>query len=255
MLTRTRLWLASLLKRRQFDRDVADELAFHRQARAEHLRREGVPASEAERRARVEFGSLDKYQEAVRDVRTGAWVVQLRQDLRYAVRVLLNRPGFAAATILTLALGIGATATVFSLLDVVLLRPLPVRNPDELAHIYDSCRRGDVYCQMSYPEYLDYRSQSRTFIDMAAFHPVDVNVSADSGSWIGSGLLVSTNYFSLLGIAPHVGQLFSPGWNVRGDPPVVLSHGVWLMRFGGDPTVVGGTIRLSGSSFRIVGVA
>jgi predicted permease len=255
MLTRIRLWLASLLKRRQFDRDLADELTFHMQARAEHLRREGVPASEAERRARLEFGSPDKYTEEVRDVRTGAWVEQLRQDVRYGVRLLLNRPGVAAAAILTLALGIGATATVFSLLDIVLLRPLPVRNPEELAHIYDSCRRGDVYCQMSYPEYLDYRSQSRTFIDMAAFHPVDVNVGADSGSWIGRGLLVSTNYFSLLGVAPHVGQLISPGWNVRSDPPVVLSHDAWLTRFGGDPTVVGRRIRLSGSSFRIVGIA
>lgn len=255
MLTRTRLWLASLLKRRQFDRDLADELTFHMRARAEHLRREGVPASEAERRTRLEFGSPDKYQEEVRDVRTGAWVEQLRQDVRYGVRLLLNRPGVAVAAILTLALGIGATATVFSLLDVVLLRPLPVRNPEELAHIYDSCQRGDVYCDMSYPEYLDYRSQSRTFVDLAAFDPVDVSVGADSGSWIGRGLLVSTNYFSLLGIAPHAGQLFSPDWNVTGDPPVVLSHDTWLMRFGGDSTVVGETIRLSGSAFRIVGVA
>ncbi len=255
MVTRIRLWLASLLRRRQFDRDVADELTFHMQARSDQLRREGVAASEAERRARLEFGNLDKYTEEVRDVRTGALFEQLRQDLRYGARVLLNRPGFAAAAILTLALGIGATATVFSLLDIVLLRPLPARNPEQLAHIYTSCRRGDVYCFSSYPEFLGYRSQSRTFADMAAFHPIDVNVGADSGGWVGSGLLVSTNYFSLLGIAPHVGQLFSPGWNVMGDPPVVLSHGAWLIRFGGEPSVVGRRIRLSGSSFRIAGVA
>ena len=258
MWTRSRLWLASLVKRRQFDRDLADELTFHVQARAEHLRREGVPSGEAARRARLDFGSFESYKDQARDVRAGLWIEQLRQDLRYGARILLGRPGFTAAATLTLALGIGATATVFALLEAVLLRPLPVQRPEELAHIYTSCRAGAVYCASSYPEYLDYRAQNRSFVDLAAFDPASVNVSAASGSWVANALLVSTNYFSLLGVAPHAGQLLSegmPGIDVAGKPSVVLGHSLWLTRFGGGASVIGQTLRLSGTPFRIVGVA
>ena len=255
MLTRARLWVASVLRRRQFDRDLADELTFHIETRAEHLQREGMSAANAKRQARLEFGALDKYQDEVREVRTGIWIEQMQQDLRHGARLLIRRPGFTIAAMLTLALGTGATATVFSLLDTVLLRPLPVRNPAELAHIYTSCRAGDPYCASSYPEYLDYRAQTRTFGDIAAFEQVDVSAGEGSGSWVGSALLVTTNYFALLGVAPHAGQLISPGWDVGADPPVVLAHQTWLARFGGEPSAIGQRIRISGGTFRITGVA
>jgi predicted permease len=255
MLARARLWVASLLGRRRFDRNLADELTFHIETRAEHLERQGMPPAEAKRQARLEFGALDKYKDEVREVRTGVWIEQLRQDLHHGTRVLIRRPGFTVAAILTLALGTGATATVFSLLDTVLLRSLPVRNPEELAHIYTSCRAGGPFCSSSYPEYLDYRAQSRTFADMAAFQQVGVSIGAGSGSWVGTALLVSTNYFTLLGVAPHAGQLISPAWNVAADPPAVLAHDTWLARFGGDRSAIGQSIRASGGTFRIAGVA
>lgn len=255
MLTRARLWLASLLRRGRFERDLADELTFHIETRAEHLERQGTPPAEAKRRARLEFGAPDKYKEELREVRTGVWIEQLRQDLHHGTRVLIRRPGFTIAAMLTLALGTGATATVFSLLDTVLLRSLPVRHPEDLAHIYTSCRAGNPYCSSSYPEYLDYRAQSRTFADMAAFERVGVSIGAGSGSWVGTALLVSTNYFTLLGVGPHAGQLLSPAWNVAADPPAVLAHDVWLARFGGDRSVIGQGIRVSGGTFRIAGVA
>ena len=255
MLVRIRLWLASVLRRRRFDADLEDELAFHLRARAQDLRRRGVPPAEAERQARLELGSLEKYKDEVRDVRAGVWVEQLRQDLRYGARAIARRPGFAAAATLTLALGIGATATVFALLDVVLLRPLPVSDPDALAHIYTSCRRGDVYCSSSYPEYLDYRAQSRTFADMAAFAAMDLNLPAGSARWVGRGLLVSTNYFTLLGVAPHAGRFFSPSWDVGSDPPVVLGYEAWRSRFAASPEVIGRIVHVSGATFRVVGVA
>ena len=255
MLTRARLWIASLLRRPQLDRDLADELTFHIDTRAEHLERAGLPPAEARRRAQLEFGAPDKYADEVREVRAGVWMEQFRQDLRYAARVLTRRPAFAAAATLTLALGTGATATVFSLLDAVLLRPMPVHRPGELAHIYTSCRAGDPYCACSYPEYLDYRAQSRTFRDMAVFEPIGVSVGDGADSWVGTALLVSTNYFTLLGVAPHAGQLLSPGWNVEADPPVVLAHETWAARFGGDRSVVGQRLRIGGGAFRIAGVA
>jgi predicted permease len=253
--TRIRLWLASLLDRQQFNRDLADELAFHIDARAEDLARRGLSAAEARRQARLEFGAPDKYAEQVREARAGIWVEQLRQDLHYAVRVLIRRPAFTIAALLTLSLGTGATAAVFGLLDRVLLRALPVSHPEELAHIYTSCRAGDPYCAGSYPEYLDYRAQNRTFADVAAFEPIGVSVGNDSGSWVGTALLVSTNYFTLLGIAPHAGQLISPGWNVSADPPVVLAHDTWVAHFGGDRAAIGRTLRISDATFRIAGVA
>jgi predicted permease len=255
MWTRARLWVASLLHRRRFDRDLADELAFHLETRADDLARQGMAPTDARRQARLEFGAPDKYTDEIRDVRTGAWLEQLRQDLRYGTRVLIRRPAFTIAALLTLALGTGATATVFSLLDTVLLRALPVRHPEELAHVYTSCQSGDPYCSSSYPEYRDYRAQSRTFADIAAFQPVGVSVGDGSVNWVGTALLVSTNYFTLLGVAPHAGQLISPAWNVAADPPVVLAHDTWVARFGGAPSAIGHTIRVSGATFRIAGVA
>jgi predicted permease len=223
MLTRARLWIASLLRRGP--------------------------------RATLEFGTVDKYTDEVREGRTRVWFEQLRQDLRYGTRVLARRPGFTLAATLTFALGTGATATVFTLLDHVLLRPMAVHRPEELAHIYTSCRAGDPHCSSSYPEYLDYRGQSRTFRDMAAFQPIGVSVGDTSSRWVGTGLLVSTNYFALLGVSPHAGQLMSPAWNVAADPPVVLAHETWLARFGGDPSAIGRPIRVGGATFHIAGVA
>lgn len=255
MWTRIRLWLARVTGRWQFERDLADELRSHIDMRVEHLRGRGMTAEQAARQARLEFGPLDKCKDEVRDVRIGTWLEQFRQDVRHGVRVLVRRPVFTVAATVTLAFGTGATATVFSLLDTVLLRQLPVRDPAELAHVYTSCRAGNPYCSSSYPEYLDYRSQTRTFADMAAFHDVNVSVGGGEGSWVGTALLVSTNYFTLLGVAPDAGQLFSPAWNVAADPPAVLAHDAWLARFGGDRSVVGQRLRISGGDFRIAGVA
>ena len=255
MLTRARLWVAGVLGRRRFDRDLADELTLHIDTRAEHLERRGMPPAEARRQARLEFGALDKYEDEVREVNAGAWIEQTRQDLRHGTRVLIRRPGFTIAATLTLALGTGATATVFSLVDTVLLRPLPVHRPEELAHLYTSCRAGNPYCSCSHPEFLDYRAQSRTFADIAAFQQFGVSVGEGSGSWVGTALVVSTNYFTLLGVAPHAGQLISPAWNVAADPPVVLAHDTWRARFGGDRSAVGRGIRIGGGTFRVVGVA
>lgn len=253
MRTRAWLWLRSLVERRRFERDLDDELRFHLQARTEHWRREGLSTGEAARHARLEFGGLDAAKDRVRDVRFGAWVKETGQDVRYGVRVLARRPGFTVAATLTLALGVGATATVFTVLDTVLLRPLPVRAASELAHVYTSCRRGDPYCANSYPEFEDYRVQNRTFTDLAAFTPTVVNASADSGTWVAESMLVSTNYFDLLGVMPQAGRLFGPGDDGR-DPVVVLGHDAWRDRFGSSAEAVGQTIRLSGVPFRVVGV-
>jgi predicted permease len=245
----------ALLRWHQQERDLQDELAAHVAMDTQERIEAGESPEAAVRAAWRDFGNVARVVEDTRAAWGWTGVEQFAQDLRHGARVLICRPGFTIAATLTLALGTGATATVFSLLDTVLLRPLPVQRPEELAHVYTSCRRGDPYCGGSYPQYLDYRAQSRMFADMAAFHQTGVSIGAGSGGWVGTALLVSTNYFTLLGVAPHAGQLLSPAWNVAADPPVVLAHETWLARFGGDQSAIGRGIRVSGASFRVAGVA
>jgi predicted permease len=245
----------ALLRWRQQEQDLHDELAAHVAMDTQERIEAGESPETARRAAWRDFGNVALVTEDTRVVWGWTGVEQFAQDLRHGARVLIRRSGFTIAATLTLALGTGATATVFSLLDTVLLRSLPVRNPEQITHIYTSCRAGDPYCSSSYPEYLDYRAQTRTFADMAAFQHIGVSVGDGSGSWVGTALLASTNYFTLLGVAPHAGQLISPGWNVAADPPAVLAHETWLTRFGGDRSTIGQGIRVSGGTFRIVGVA
>ncbi len=182
---------------------------------------------------------------------------ELRLDLRYAVRTLARTPGFAAVVILCLALGIGANSAIFTLADAVLLRPLPVRAPGELADIYTQCASGDPYCVSSYPDFEDYRRNNRTFSEMAAFAPLRVSLSGRGAARLVDGLLVSGTYFTLLGVAPSAGRFIAPSDVTIGSPqPVaVLSHRMWTADFGGDDGIVGRALRLNGTSFTVIGVA
>ena len=132
-MTRLRLWLTSIVRRHRFEDNLADELAFHIDARAAQWENEGFTAAEARRRAQLEFGNVEKIKDEVREVRVGVWVEELGQDLRYSLRILRKYPGFTAVAVLTLALGIGVNTAMFSVLDRILLGSLPVPNPHELA--------------------------------------------------------------------------------------------------------------------------
>ncbi len=227
----------------------------------DHIEREtqdnidrGMTPQEAHRAAVLRFGNVALVKEDTRAVWTWTWLEQLRQDVRFGVRTLAARPGFATAAVVTLALGIGATVTVFSLLDRVLLRPLPVGEPFELANVYTSTRRGDPHGSTSFLEFLDYRSQSRSFSDLAAFQPMTVMAVAGSESWVAEAMLVSDTYFNVLRVRPFSGQL-SPPDGASSDPSVVLSHRVWTNRFRGRPGVAGTTVEINGTTFRIRGIA
>ena len=178
------------------------------------------------------------------------------QDVRYAVRSFAKNPVFTLVVVVTLALGIGANTAIFTLVDVVLLRPLPVQEPDELVDIWTTCRRGFTYCSSSYPDYLDYRDRNRTLLDVAAFTFVRLSLVVGDGNRIVQGALASGNYFGLLGIAPHLGRLIIPSDDERGRPEqvAVLSYRFWSDRFGGQPDAVGREIRLNGAPYTIVGV-
>jgi predicted permease len=184
----------------------------------------------------------------------------LSQDIRYALRTLLKAPGFTFVVVLTLALGIGANTAIFTLMDQVLLRALPVKDPGELVALDapgPNQGRFDGDHAFSYPMYADFRDRGQVFSGVIARYAVPLTMLHQNRSERVRGELVSGNYFSVLGLSPAMGRLFSPSDEVTpgGHPIAVLAHGFWTTRFGADRGVVGRTIRLNGHPMTVVGVA
>ncbi|HSE38598.1 MAG TPA: ABC transporter permease, partial [Blastocatellia bacterium] len=180
----------------------------------------------------------------------------LFQDLRYAVRILARRPGITGMAVLALALGIGANAGIFSLVNGALLRPLPgISEPDRLVTI-ERTQNGRVQYKFGYPDYVDYRDQCDSLEGLAVHCPTPLSLNNGATERL-RGDLVSGNYFSVLGVTPAVGRLITDGDDRQpgAHPVAVLSYGLWLRAFGGDPGVVGSFIKLNGFDFTIVGVA
>jgi predicted permease len=179
------------------------------------------------------------------------------QDIRYAIRILKRSPGFTFVAALTVALGVGATATIFSVVNAVLLRPPPgIRNASELVRLYRIAEDGSSFNDLSYPNYRDYRDGDTGLSDLAATAVLAVVMSGDAEPEAMFGVLVSHNFLNMLGVRPALGRFFlpeedrSPGTHLV----AVLSHGTWMRRFGGDSSIVGRTIHLSRRTFTVVGV-
>ncbi len=240
--------------REQIRDEIDEEIAFHLEMRAAELERSGTPPEEARRRALAEFGdveaarlSLDASDAATeRGRRRSDWRAELGQDVRFALRGFRRSPGFVAVALLTLALGIGANTAIFSVVNGVLLRPLPYADPDRLVSLEELSYRG---------EYLELGERARTFD--VAFYTADDDVSLlGLGEPVRlEGAHVSSTLFPLLGARPAVGRAFATGEDRGGGADVVvLSHGLWQRHFGGDPAVVGRQLRLDGRSRTVVGV-
>jgi putative ABC transport system permease protein len=181
----------------------------------------------------------------------------LLQDLRCGVRMLLKKPGFTLIAVITLALGIGANTAIFSMVDAVLLRPLPYPEAERLVFLWSTMRsQGIEFGGSALPDYRDWRDQNRTLDGLAAFSYDDVNLSATGGEPERvQGATITHNLFQVLKVSPALGRLFTQEEDQFGRHRVVLlSHGLWQMRFGGDRTVIGGEIKLGGESFTVVGV-
>jgi macrolide transport system ATP-binding/permease protein len=177
-------------------------------------------------------------------------------DLKYAVRWLRRSPGFALIAIVSLGLGIGANTAMFSLIDAVLLRPLPVADPDSLVDLFTSGGDGDEYATTSYPDFLDLKAQNTVFSDMTGYTPMFAPLNLRDRSRLVIGQVVTSNHFDVLGVRPFLGRLLQPHDDEPGaDRVVVLSHRMWRADFGSDPGVVGRSLQLRGLPFTIVGVA
>jgi predicted permease len=182
---------------------------------------------------------------------------RLLQDIRFGLRQLLRKPGFAALAIISMALGIGANTSIFSLLDTALLRPLPVHEPSQLVELYGTLHNGADITLQSYPNYKDYRDRNTVLSGLSAYRLVVSALSHGGSNQRVWGYLVSGNYFDVLGVKPALGRAFLPEEDqTPGSHPVaVLSHGCWERRFGANPAIVGQTVQFNGRAFTVVGVA
>jgi len=247
------LRLRALFFRRRMDAELEEELQFHLEMQARKNRR-GADASEARRQARLQFGSVVSAAEQCRDQRGISAMENLAKDVRFAMRVLRKSPAFTAVAVATLALGIGANAVVFGVLNALILRPVNVPRAQSLFGLE---RGGTKAVNQSYPDYLDLRDRNRSFEDLAAYNVTSVGFDTGnnpSSSWI---LEVTGNYFDALGIHPYLGRFFRAA-DERGPnsaPYVVLTYAYWHGHFQDDRSVVGRVVRVNKHPFTVIGVA
>lgn len=250
---RLRMLVRSLFLHRQTEADLDDEMRDHLEREIEDNVRSGMTGEEAQFAAQRLVGSVSLYKEECRDARAIRFIESLLRDLRYAVRMLRRTPLFTAVAIMTLALGIGANTTVFTFVENILLRGLPVRNPEQLA----SLNWGGMV-NISYPNYLDFRDRTTAFSNLIALriNPVSMSVHARENFRVW-GYEVSGNYFRTLGIAPELGRFIAPADDGApgANPVLVLSDRLWRSRFAADPEITGRIVKINGNSFTVVGVA
>jgi len=252
--SRMKSFLRNVFAKRQNDKNLDDEVHAYIEILAEEKTREGMTPEDARRAARLELGGIEQVKEDVREVRAGAWLDSLLQDLRYGARMLRKNPAFTAIAVLTLALGIGANTAIFSVVNAVLLRPLPYIHPEQLMIIRETSQRVGIHSP-SYPDFLDWRAQSRTIAQMSALNNRAFNLSGVAQPENINGYGVSPNCLSLLGVRPYLGRDFLPSEETPGTAPVVmLSYALWQSHLGADPDAIGKTITLDGRSFTIIAV-
>jgi len=247
----------SIFNRSRLEGEVDEELRSHLQHRADDLEAAGVPRGEAERRARVEFGGYVKFKQQGSEALGGHFFDGLMQDARFSIRVLWNSPGFTTVAVLTLALGIGANAVVFSVMNALILRPLKVPRAQSLYMIEESLGGQDSSPMQSIPDYRDLRDRNRSFDGLMAYS-IDT-AGLDTGgnpspAWLYEA---SGNYFDVLDVQPYLGRFFhtSDEHGPNSAPYIVLSYSFWQSHFKGDAGVVGRAVQVNKHPYTILGVA
>ncbi len=248
--------LFGLFDHRRREREFAEELESHLALHIEDNLRAGMSPEEARRQTQIKLGGVTQAQELHREQRGLPMLETLFQDLRFGLRMLRKNPGFSLIAVLTLALGIGANTAIFSVVNAVLLRPLPFADAERLVMIWETHpevpRAG-----ASIPDFQDWRAQAHSFDEMAvhadSFRNAVLTVQGEATFVQGS--LISQNLFPLLGLKPVLGRNFLPEEEQPASNRfVILSHALWRQRFGGDASIVGKSIQLNGGSFTVVGV-
>jgi predicted permease len=274
MLSEILMRLRGLFQRDAVENELDAELRFHFEQQVEKLVQSGLPVAEARRRARLEFGGSDQIKEECREARGTHLLDTLAQDIRFGLRMLWKSPGFTVVAVLTLALGIGANTAIFSVFDAVMLRSLPVRDPQKLLVFgwkarmhpkfagyssFGDCKRGsDTFgCSFSIPFFEQMHANGAQFSSLTAFAgPVQLDLGGTGPASIAHGELISGDFFATFGVITTLGRPIGPDDDLPSSSLVaVLSHSYWQSAFGGDRFVIGRTIRLNGVPFTVVGVA
>ena len=247
------LW-RNLFRKARKDRELTEEIEAYLELLVEQKIKEGLDPAEARRAALIELGGKEQIKEQVREARVGHQLETLWQDMRYGLRLLGRNPGFAAVAALTLALGIGANTAIFSVVNAVLLRPLPYAEPERLVTLaYYHAMSGFEAAHEA--DFLEWREQAKAFEKVAAYAPRTVDLSGSGEPVRLNSAQVSADLFSTLGVGPALGRVFTADEDRAGGAPVViLSHVLWRRRFGGDPLMVGRSITLDGKSHTVIAI-
>jgi predicted permease len=256
MLIRLRKLFNNLFRGHNADRELDAELRAHLQLLIDEKIASGMTAADATRSARIEVGGIEQVKENVREVRTGALIEQVFQDSRYAVRILRKNPGFTSIVLVTLALGIGVNTAIFSLVDGILLRPLPYKQPERLVRVVQSQRQlGLDIWSLSQATFVALRDNTNTLESFASYATGGVNLSSEGEPERVSVGNVSADFFKVFDIPPVLGRTFHSGEDTPGNNNVcVISYGFWQRRFGGSPSALGRALNLNNNSVEIVGI-
>jgi len=245
--------LAALFRRRQQDTEMDEEIRFHLEMETQRYVHAGIAERDAQRRARRDFGGVERHKEGVRDARGANWFFDAWSDVRFALRSLRQRPGLTAAATVTLALGVGATSAVFGVLKSVLLTPLPYGTPERVVVVW-SAWKGFDQTWLSYDEWEGWKARVPAFADIGLYQDGSATVDGDSPERVRTAA-VQASVLPILGVKPERGRNFTADEDLPSGPRVViLSHELWERRFGGDPSVVGRQIQISGNAMTVVGV-
>jgi predicted permease len=253
-LRRLTMRLRAVFAKRRANRELDEELRAHYEMLVEENVRQGMPLSEARRLARLGLGGAEQIKESVQDHRGLPHLDSLWQDIRYGARMLRKSPGFTAVAVLTLSLGIGANSALFSVVNGVLLNPLPYPHPDELITLHES-KPNFLTGSISYPNFLDWQKENQSLSAMAVSRPASFNLTNLGDAEQVSAQFVTPDFFPILGVKPLAGRLFVAADDVAGaDPVALISEGFWQRKFGGAPGAMGRLLTLDGRGFAIVGV-
>ncbi len=254
--SRLRSWVRATLWPSRMESGMDAELKFHIEAYAEDLVRSGLPRQEAMRRARLEFGGIERAKEECREARGVTFFESLAQDLRYGLRMLRKSPGFTAVAVLTLALGIGANTAIFSVVYAVVLKPLPYANSEQLFNVFEvQPQQGVTGTGWSYANFAELREQNSVFSEMAGSQHHQLTLTGRGEPSVVNTSVVTAELFSAFGEKPLAGRVFFSDDGKPGAPPVViLSENLWRGSFGADPSLIGSSINLDKRSYTVIGI-
>jgi len=246
--------LRNLFRHKTVERDLDAEVRSYSKLLEDEKMSTGMNSKEAKRNARIDMIGPEQLKEEIRSARAGVWLETLWQDLRFGLRTLRKKPAFTAIAILSLALGTGAATAIFTLVDRVLLQPLPYQNSAQLVWMTEQTTANDS-TGVSWPNFQDWKQMNRAFTGMAGYRDAGFPIAEEGFSGLASGRYVTASYFELMGIRPLLGRTFQAGENIPGGPQLaILSHEYWRNRYAESPDVLGKVIRLRGASFTVIGV-